>query len=116
MTTSWKTRRVNSSASHRAVRYASGTPISSPVSGVVKDENGEITELRCTYDPATRGGDAPDGRKVKSTLHWVSAEHSIGAEIRLYDRLFTVENPAAEDDFRTCLNPNSLEVLTGLPS
>ncbi|MBN1295037.1 MAG: glutamine--tRNA ligase/YqeY domain fusion protein [Candidatus Latescibacteria bacterium] len=81
--------------------------------GVIKDENGEITELRCTYDPATRGGDAPDGRKVKSTLHWVSAEHSIPAEVRLYDRLFTVENPAAEEDFRSCLNPNSLEILSG---
>lgn len=80
---------------------------------VVKDERtGEVIELRCTYDPETRGGDAPDGRKVKATLHWVSAEHSIEAEVRLYDRLFTVENPAAEDDFKQCLNPKSIETLT----
>ena len=59
----------------------------------VKDELGIIVELRCTYDPATRGGDAPDGRKVKSTLHWVSAAHAIAAEVRLYDRLFNVESP-----------------------
>ena len=56
---------------------------------------GEVIELRCTYDPATRGGDAPDGRKVKATIHWVSAAHAVPAEVRLYDRLFTVENPAA---------------------
>ncbi len=82
--------------------------------GVVKDETtGEVVELRCTYDPETRGGAAPDGRKVKSTLHWVSAAHSIPAEVRLYDRLFTVENPAGEeDDFKTFLNPESLETLT----
>ena len=83
--------------------------------GVVKDDAGEIVELRCTYDPATRGGDAPDGRKVKATLHWVSAAHAVDAEVRLYDRLFTVENPAAlpEDrDWREALNPNALQVLT----
>ena len=82
--------------------------------GVVKDEQtGEIVELHCTYDPETRGGDAPDGRKAKVTLHWVSAEHSIPAEVRLYDRLFSVENPAGEDgDFKEYLNPNSLETLT----
>jgi len=80
---------------------------------VVKDPaSGEIIELRCTYDPATRGGDAPDGRKVKSTLHWVSAAHALGVEVRLYDRLFTSENPAAIDDYRSQLNPKSLEVLT----
>ncbi len=80
---------------------------------VVKDPaSGEIVELRCTYDPATRGGDATDGRKVKSTLHWVSAEHAVGVEVRLYDRLFTSENPAAIDDYRSQLNPKSLEVLT----
>ncbi|MBN1635109.1 MAG: glutamine--tRNA ligase/YqeY domain fusion protein [Deltaproteobacteria bacterium] len=79
---------------------------------VVKDANtGEITELRCTYDPATRGGDAPDGRKVKGTLHWVSAEHSIKAAVRLYDRLFTIPNPAAENNFKTYLNPESLVSL-----
>ena len=82
--------------------------------GVVKDEKtGEVVELRCTYDPETRGGAAPDRRKVKSTLHWVSAAHSITAEVRLYDRLFTVENPAGEDDdFKKYLNPKSLETLT----
>jgi len=83
---------------------------------VVKDEKtGEIVELRCTYDPATRGGDAPDGRKVKATLHWVSAEHAIDAEVRLYDHLFTKENPAEEEDFKACLNPESLEVLKACP-
>jgi len=82
---------------------------------VVKDEAGNIVELHCTYDPATRGGDAPDGRKVKSTLHWVSAGHAIEAEVRLYDHLFTKENPddvAEGEGFKSNLNPNSLEVLT----
>jgi glutaminyl-tRNA synthetase len=81
--------------------------------GVVKDPStGEIVELRCTYDPATRGGDAPDGRKVKSTLHWVSAAHAVNVEVRLYDRLFTSENPGAAEDYQAELNPKSLEVLT----
>ncbi len=80
---------------------------------VIKDENGEVIELRCTYDPKTRGGDSPDGRKVKSTLHWVSANHAVDAEIRLYNHLFTVENPAAESDFKSVLNPESLEILNG---
>jgi glutaminyl-tRNA synthetase len=83
---------------------------------VVKDEKGEVVEIHCTYDPATRGGNAPDGRKVKSTIHWVSAAHAVDAEIRLYDNLFTGENPdeAPEgQDFTANLNPNSLEVLTG---
>ncbi|RPJ56867.1 MAG: glutamine--tRNA ligase/YqeY domain fusion protein [Acidobacteria bacterium] len=80
--------------------------------GVVKNENGEVVEVRCTYDPTTRGGDAPDGRKVKATIHWVSAEHSIPAEIRLYDRLFTKANPGEGGaDFKESLNPKSLEVL-----
>ena len=79
---------------------------------VVKDASGAVVELRCTYDPATRGGDAPDGRKVKSTLHWVSAPHAVTGEVRLYDRLFNVENPGAGDaDFLAQLNPQSLEVL-----
>ncbi len=79
---------------------------------VVKDPaSGDIIELRCTYDPATRGGDAPDGRKVKATLHWVSAPHAVAVEVRLYDRLFTSENPGAIDDYRSQLNPKSLEVL-----
>ncbi len=78
---------------------------------VVKDpKTGEVTEVHCTYDPATRGGDAPDGRRVKSTIHWVSAGHAVPAEVRLYDRLFTVENPDS-DSFKEFLNPNSLEVL-----
>ncbi len=79
---------------------------------VIKDENGEIIELRCTYDPETRGGSAPDGRRVKATLHWVSASHAHPAEVRLYDHLFTTEDPGAEEDFKSCLNPDSLEVLT----
>ena len=80
--------------------------------GVEKDPaTGEITTLRCTYDPATRGGDAADGRKVKATLHWVSAAHALDVEVRLYDRLFTSENPGAAADYRAELNPASLEVL-----
>jgi glutaminyl-tRNA synthetase len=82
---------------------------------VVKDPaTGEIVELRCTYDPATRGGDAPDGRKVKATLHWVSAAHAIDGEVRLYDRLFSVADPSADDDgdWKKFLNPDSLQVLT----
>ena len=78
---------------------------------VKKNENGEVVEIHCTYDPATRGGDAPDGRKVKSTIHWVSAEHAIKAEFRLYDQLFKVENPDVGDDVEKIINPNSLEVL-----
>ena len=78
--------------------------------GVVKDETGRVVELRCTYDPETRGGSAPDGRKVKATIHWVSAEHSLSAEVRLYDRLFKEENPGR--DFLSALNPDSLETLT----
>jgi glutaminyl-tRNA synthetase len=82
---------------------------------VVKDKDtGEIKELHCTYDPATRGGDAPDGRKVKATLHWVSARHAFKAEVRLYDHLFLSENPADEkdgQDFITKLNPRSIERL-----
>ena len=82
---------------------------------VVKDANGQVVELHCTYDPATRGGDSADGRKVKSTLHWVSAAHALPAEVRLYDHLFTKENPddAPEGaDFKSNLNPNSLETLS----
>jgi glutaminyl-tRNA synthetase len=81
--------------------------------GVVKDESGEVTELRCTYDPASRGGDSPDGRKVKATLHWVSAAHAFEATVRLYDRLFNVASPGRERDFREDMNPDSLEVVTG---
>lgn len=84
----------------------------------IKDEAGNVVELRGTYDPATRGGDAPDGRKVKATLHWVSAPHAVDAEVRLYDRLFTVEDPEnaaskANAELTSLLNPASLEVVTG---
>lgn len=79
---------------------------------VIKDDSGEIVELRCTYDPATKGGDAPDGRRVKATLHWVSAAHALTAEVRLYDRLLTVPNPAEEGgEFWDYLNPDSLQVV-----
>ncbi|MBI4381318.1 MAG: glutamine--tRNA ligase/YqeY domain fusion protein [candidate division NC10 bacterium] len=84
--------------------------------GVVKDAQGDVVELTCTYDPATRGGDAPDGRKVKATIHWVSAAHAVPARVRLYDRLFVKEDPDDVDggqDFLENLNPDSLEVLTG---
>jgi glutaminyl-tRNA synthetase len=80
--------------------------------GVVRDAAGGIAELRCTYDPESRGGNSPDGRKVQSTIHWVSAAHAVPVEVRLYDRLFTVENPLAEEDFRTTVNPDSLCVHT----
>jgi glutaminyl-tRNA synthetase len=83
--------------------------------GVVKDGKGEVVEVHCTYDPATRGGNAPDGRKVKATIHWVSAGHAVGAEVRLYDSLFTKENPNETEegeDFIANLNPHSLEALT----
>ncbi len=78
--------------------------------GIVKDPTGEVVEVRCTYDAATRGGNAPDGRKVKATIHWVSAAHAVGAEVRLYDRLFDVEDPSG-DDWLSHLNPRSLEVV-----
>jgi glutaminyl-tRNA synthetase len=77
----------------------------------IKDGAGKIVELRCTYDPETRGGNAPDGRKVKATLHWVSAAHAKPAEVRLYDHLFTSENPGANDDISSDINPDSLEIL-----
>jgi len=81
---------------------------------VVKDpQTGEVTEVHCTYDPATRGGDAPDGRKVKSTLHWVSAPHAVDAEVRLYDRLFAAEFPERGENFLDALNPSSLEIVPG---
>ena len=84
--------------------------------GVDKDENGNITAVHCTYDPETKGGTSPDGRKVKGTIHWVSCDHCVDGEIRLYDRLFNVENPSDEEgvgDFTENLNPASLEVITG---
>jgi glutaminyl-tRNA synthetase len=84
--------------------------------GFERDAAGNVTLVRCTYDPATRGGDAPDGRKVRGTLHWVSARHAVEAEVRLYDVLFTVEDPlgeAGDGDFTQTLNPDSLKVLRG---
>jgi glutaminyl-tRNA synthetase len=83
--------------------------------GVMKDEQGNVAEVHCTYDPATRSGNAPDNRKVKATIHWVSAGHAIDCEVRIYENLFLKENPGdvpEGQDFRANLNPNSLEVIT----
>ena len=96
----------------REVRLRGGYFVT--VADVVKDAAGTVTELRCTYDPATRGGDAPDGRKVRGTIHWVSAAHAVAAEVRLYEHLFTAEDPMAAapgGDFVKVLNPASCEVL-----
>ena len=82
--------------------------------GVVKDDNGKVVELRCTYDPQSRGGDSPDGRKVKATLHWVSAEHALQAKTRLYDHLFAKENPNDVEEgkhFTDYLNPDSVKII-----
>ena len=81
---------------------------------VVKDDAGNVVELRCTYDPESRGGNSPDGRKVKGTIHWVSAEHAVEAEVRLYETLFTKENPEADGDFLENLNPDSLKVTKAM--
>ncbi len=78
---------------------------------VIKNDNGEVVELRCSYDPATRGGDAPDGRKVKATLHWVSAAHAVSAEVRVYDHLFTRPDPGADGSYLDDLNPDSLRII-----
>jgi glutaminyl-tRNA synthetase len=83
--------------------------------GVVKNDQGEVVEVHCTYDPASRGGNSPDGRKVKSTIHWVSAAHAVDAEVRLYDKLFAKPDPNEVEegkDFSANLNPNSLETVT----
>jgi glutaminyl-tRNA synthetase len=83
---------------------------------VIKDDKGNILELRCTYDPLTKGGDSPDGRKVKGTIHWVSAKHAVDAQVRLYDYLFTARNPNDIEegkDYKDNLNPNSLEIIKG---
>jgi glutaminyl-tRNA synthetase len=72
-----------------------------------------VTELHCTYDPATKGGNAPDGRSPKATIHWVSAAHAVRAEVRLYDRLFTLENPDSAGNFLNAINPNSIAVISG---
>jgi glutaminyl-tRNA synthetase len=98
----------------REVRFKSAYYIK--CESVVKDENGETIELHCTYDPETRGGNAPDGRKVKGTIHWVSANHAVDAEVRLYSNLFKDENPSealATSELKDILNPDSLEVLKG---
>jgi glutaminyl-tRNA synthetase len=79
---------------------------------VIKDTSGKIVELRCSYDPATQGGNAPDGRKVKGTIHWVSASHAIPAEVHMYDRLFTNPDPEALGDFISDINPDSQQILT----
>ncbi len=78
---------------------------------VIKDENGEVIELRCTYDPASKGGQSPDGRKVRGTLHWVNAETAVDAEVRRFEHLFTSDNPGADDDFQAAINPNSKMVI-----
>ena len=80
---------------------------------VIKDDSGEVVELRCSYDPATRGGDSPDGRKVRGTLHWVTVGHAVPAEVRLFDHLFSRPDPGADGDFLDDLNPESLRALSG---
>ena len=83
---------------------------------MIKDSQGNITELRCTYDPSSKGGTSPDGRKVKGTIHWVSAKHAVKAEVRLFDRLFMEQDPDDVPegvDWKTGLNPSSLKVITG---
>jgi glutaminyl-tRNA synthetase len=110
-TTSWRARRRSSSGCRPATKVRLRCAYFIRCTGVIKDPaTGEITELRATYDPATRGGDSPDGRKVKATLHWVSAAGALDAEVRMYDRLFTHEEPAGTDNFLEHLNPNVLEV------
>jgi glutaminyl-tRNA synthetase len=108
-TISAKIRPSSISACRRAAKCACATATSSPAPACVKDENGEVTEIHCTYDPATRGGNAPDGRKVKSTIHWVSAAHAVDAEVRIYETLFTKwksQRDRGGRDFTDNLNPN----------
>ena len=113
-TTSWRSRRPSSSGSRRGARSGCATRTSSPATSVVKDAAGRVVELRCTYDPATRGGDSPDGRRPKATLHWVSAAHAIPAEVRLYDHLFSRPDPGSDGrDLLEDLNPQSETVLHG---
>ena len=101
----------SSSGWRRAARCACGMPTSSPAARSSRTPPGEVVELRCTHDPATRGGDAPDGRRPKATLHWVSATHAVPAEVRLYDRLFVRPDPGADGDLLADLNPDSEEIL-----
>ena len=98
-TTSWRIRRRNSSGSRRATKCGCATPISSSAARSIKNAAGEVIELRCTYDPATKGGNAPDGRKVKATMHWLPAAQSLPAEIRIYNQLF-VKPDAGRRQFR----------------
>jgi glutaminyl-tRNA synthetase len=101
-------------APNREVRLRYGYFIT--CTGIVKDSSGEISELRCTYDPATRGGDSPDGRKVQGTIHWVSVAQAIDCDINLYDKLFTIPDPDAVEegqDFLSVVNPESLVVIEG---
>ena len=78
---------------------------------VIKDQQGNVTELRCSYDPESRGGKSPDGRKVKGTIHWVSKQHALPVQVNLYDRLFNTPNPAAAENFLQEINPESLQIL-----
>ena len=116
-TTSAKCRRRNTTACVPARKCGSAMRIWSRCTRVVKDPaSGEVAEVHCTYDPATRGGNTPDGRKVKGTIHWVSAAHAVPAEVRLYDHLFTKPDPGdvpEGQDYKVNLNPKSLERLTG---
>ena len=112
-TTSWSTRRRSSTGCPPARRSACATAISSPAGPSIKDATGAVTALRCTYDPASKGGNAPDGRKVQATLHWVAAADALPAEVRLYTHLFNRPDPGADGDVLADLNPDSLEVLTG---
>ena len=112
-TTSWRSRRRSSSGWRRAARCGCGTRTSSPARRSSRTRPARVVELRCTYDPATRGGDSPDGRKVKATLHWVSAAHAVPAEVRLYDHLFTRPDPGADGDLFADLNPASETIVRG---
>ncbi len=110
-TTSWRTRRPSSSAWHRAARCACATRTSSPATRSSRTPPARSSSCAARYDPATRGGDAPDGRRPKATLHWVSAAHAVAAEVRLYDHLFTTPTPAPDGDLLADLNPDSEKVV-----
>ena len=114
-TTSARTRPRTGSGWRRGARCACATPAWSRCTRVVKDASGEVTELHATWDPASWGGSAPDGRTVRGTLHWVSAAHAVPAEVRLYDRLFSVENPGTDESksFLDEMNPDSVVRVAG---
>ena len=99
----------------RVFYFALAVAAAAIATSCVKDENGKVIEVHATYDPETRGGDSPDGRKVKGTIHWVSASDCVSCEIRLYDRLFAAENPFVDgkENYLNHLNPNSLEIIEG---